>query len=1229
MQRRYFFYLLDHCWKYLKFFSVVCILLMGLLIAIVSIILPYDHLYKNSIEQYLSGKWNMQVTIEQLDGSWNGYGPVFNLNNLTLSGEQQVFIKAVRLSLNVYELLWPGGQSGFELVVKQADASLVREVSNGIVKATDSKGYNYSDILEHLLNNARLKVENLNLSFYENETATILDNLHTEFLVEEKRGSRRLRLALKEKKLGDGVELRAISGKERAISQQADWYLNVNNLSLLKLGEIFGQDYLPDWGIKGESWFDTSKGMVKHVQGEFLITDNLENEKADFRSNLLFEHNGDEKQWQLTAVLKNLVYRQSPLSDIEMSVVRDQDYIVLQLPLLSAKHLELLGSFLPDNIDISQFQNIQGQFNNVRILYDLDKQEISMVDSQFENFALINQRMALHGVSGSLRYVSPEQFSVLIDSKNGWLEMPQSFRGKVQWRRLVSQVDVPIDSFPDGLQVSSLWCDCIDFMLDGQAYWKQDEDKYLDFFGHVTDVDISQLYKYWPYKVWKPDAIKWLDDALRSGKVKKGMIAYIGAVGDKVFSQKKAQFLSRAYVNDAKVKYHPDWPIVQKLNAVADFVDQGVSVNVNSADVLGNQVNHVEAGINHYNDGYLQASIEAESYGESLINFMNQSPILKKNQAENIFDMSGHQHISLELIVPYRSKSARKMHKKGAIVFNETLFTTDDLQLSDIKGPVELADDYLDFSNLEAILLEEPVKLGGGIHLSEQLMPVIDVNFFGHFAIETLMQRREFSLPLAGRSNWHFNIHNTSGKMKVRAKSDLKGVSSALPAPLGKSKNSPLSLEIQCQLPCADTPIHIDYDSVMNTVFTWADKKMLVSKLLFGSDGSNGVINFGGHISQLNVDDWLGFINNAVVSENGFSSQLLNMVDEKVILHIDEVVFMSRVFVDVAVSLKLSRNGVIVELESESIVGTINIPDEISAKGIIIDLKRLKWSDIDPQYVTADSASAYSIPDLHIRVDDFYYGNISLGRLRMESRQVADGIKIEQLSTVSELMSLHVSGNWSAYQSDSKGLSDFEIVMVSDDIAAFMNHIGVSAPISSAQIIVTMDVSWRGLPSQFDLSDIYGNLNIKIGSGEVIDSKPGIGRVLGLFSLTSLPRRLLLDFRDVIAEGLHFESMQGDFNLGEGTAVTENFLIRASSAEIVITGSTGFVTQDYDQLISVRPQVGKTFPTIGAIAGGAVGAAAGFVVQGLFKRMLNKSTEIQYRVTGSWSDPVIVLLEEE
>ena len=45
-----------------------------------------------------------------------------------------------------------------------------------------------------------------------------------------------------------------------------------------------------------------------------------------------------------------------------------------------------------------------------------------------------------------------------------------------------------------------------------------------------------------------------------------------------------------------------------------------------------------------------------------------------------------------------------------------------------------------------------------------------------------------------------------------------------------------------------------------------------------------------------------------------------------------------------------------------------------------------------------------------------------------------------------------------------------------------------------------------------------GNLSLELERGQLRTVKPGAGRMLGLLSVTELPRRLALDFRDVTDE---------------------------------------------------------------------------------------------------------------
>ena len=48
-------------------------------------------------------------------------------------------------------------------------------------------------------------------------------------------------------------------------------------------------------------------------------------------------------------------------------------------------------------------------------------------------------------------------------------------------------------------------------------------------------------------------------------------------------------------------------------------------------------------------------------------------------------------------------------------------------------------------------------------------------------------------------------------------------------------------------------------------------------------------------------------------------------------------------------------------------------------------------------------------------------------------------------------------------------------------------------------------------------------LTLNLGFFKKID--PGVGKLLGIFSLQSIPKRLLLDFSDVYKEGFYFDKL--------------------------------------------------------------------------------------------------------
>jgi len=340
-----------------------------------------------------------------------------------------------------------------------------------------------------------------------------------------------------------------------------------------------------------------------------------------------------------------------------------------------------------------------------------------------------------------------------------------------------------------------------------------------------------------------------------------------------------------------------------------------------------------------------------------------------------------------------------------------------------------------------------------------------------------------------------------------------------------------------------------------------------------------------------------------------------------------------------------------VDVDGAAIAGNFSVPtSELNKRGVTARLQRLYWPKAPAapagdhpakQSVGAAAAAAVplhdpantginpaALPPFHLWVGDLRLGDAKLGEARLETWPTADGLHIEQLRALSSRVQINASGDWNGSASNSR--THMKISFAAEDLGTMLGAFGFDGLVNGGKTRDQLDASWPGAPSDLSLATMDGTLGIHVSDGRIPEAtSPGMGRLLGLVSLAELPRRLTLDFGDVFGKGLAFDSIAGDFHLADGNATTDNLKIAGSAANISITGRTGLRAHDYDQEMRVVPHVGNSLPLVGAVVGGPIGAAAGFAVQGLLGKGLNKAASARYRVTGTWDKPVMTLIEKQ
>src|SRR5690606_20256256 len=144
-------------------------------------------------------------------------------------------------------------------------------------------------------------------------------------------------------------------------------------------------------------------------------------------------------------------------------------------------------------------------------------------------------------------------------------------------------------------------------------------------------------------------------------------------------------------------------------------------------------------------------------------------------------------------------------------------------------------------------------------------------------------------------------------------------------------------------------------------------------------------------------------------------------------------------------------------------------------------------------------------------------GGLNLGATSLRTRPTTTGLTIEQLRTRSPAQRIDATGEWSGRGPSAR--TRLAIGIGSEDAGALLEGFGFGRRIHGGKGEFRFEASWPGSPGAFDIGTLQGSLQTVVKDGRLAEVEPGAGRVLGLLSVTELPRRLMLDFRDIFSSG--------------------------------------------------------------------------------------------------------------
>ena len=274
-----------------------------------------------------------------------------------------------------------------------------------------------------------------------------------------------------------------------------------------------------------------------------------------------------------------------------------------------------------------------------------------------------------------------------------------------------------------------------------------------------------------------------------------------------------------------------------------------------------------------------------------------------------------------------------------------------------------------------------------------------------------------------------------------------------------------------------------------------------------------------------------------------------------------------------------------------------------------------------PSDGVSDSIPAIDIKSKHVKTSEVVLDNAHIILIPQD-----DFIEIEKLSFKNINLELESSGKW---YKGTKDITEISANIKSQNFGNALRALGYPNVLKGGKMEANLNGVWDGSIENFAFSTMNGKLNLKISNGQINELDKGtqtIGQVLGLFSLSSLPKRLSLDFSDFFSKGLRFDSLISDVSFESGMADTEKMIILGSFGEMRLSGKSNLEKRTHNQTLIFIPDLSSTSLVTGAVIGGPIGAAASIFYDKLLKEFgldTNKLAGIEYSIKGPWENPEI------
>ncbi len=1220
--------------------------------------LPNIERFREPIAQNLSAAIGQRVTIGKLEGRWSGVNLQLTLNDLALfdkQGQPALKLQRVNSVLSWWTLVHR--QPQFDSIGIEGPDLEIRRDAQGVVSVAGielSQGVDGGGLSDWLLRQDEITIHGAAIKWHDAmRGAPVLALTNVDFRIENAGAHHRFGLrAVPPEKIATPLDIRGeLTG--RTVAALAQWngrlfvQLDYTDIAAWRAWVDFPV-YFPHGAGAVRVWAALDKGEPSEITADVQIARVKTRLGADVRELQLDELKG-RVGWKKTADGFEVSTSKLGMSANALTL-QPMDLLLryrrgaegrpprgdLQVNALDFEPLAVFADNLPLN---AEFRRELDRYAPRGSLYDVvvkwtgewPQPEQYSVKSRFVNLGLnaVGRKPGFQGVSGQIDG-NEKSGTLYLNSQNTTVELSQLFRDKlvldvlsaqVGWQRSGALYEIKLNTVAfTNVDVSGNVSGVYQTAAEGRGS--------ADLTGALTRADMRAVPRYLPLQV--PEISRqWLEAAFHGGSAREVKFRLKGNLNDFPFPEGRGgQFEVAARVGGGVLEYAGGWPRIENIDGDVTFRGRRMDILVREGTILGTRIARVRAEIPDVLTVPRTLSVNGEAEGPTaeFFKFIDKSPVGDMiDHFTSGLRAEGAGKLALRLTIPLANP--RDTRVAGVYQFlNNGIESTEAFfpAAEQVNARLEFTENSLRVANGTLNVLGGPASLNAATQRDGTR-----INLAGRVNMDNFRRTTNsfFAQSLNGTTDWKAAIVLRKQLADVVLESTLQGVASSLPAPFAKTAAESMPLRVERIVTSAQQDRILF--SVGNIVSAQLQRRRDGARTVF----ERGVVSLGGSAGEperrgvwitgglrsLDLDLWLALLKGAPTG--GTQVDVAGLDVKFGTLHV-----LGRNFTELGVNGTVQGGNWQTTLSGRELAGEVGW----RAQGRGKVTARMKNLVIPPSTAPRVAASENKeppaeLPALDVIAEQFQIGQTQLGRLELSALPDGRDWKIERLRVVNPDATIQAEGSWQAWLSQPRTMVNVKLDIA--DIGKFLLRMGYPEGIRRGSAKLEGPLAWNGNPGELDYASLSGNFVVEANKGQFVKLDPGVGKLLGILSLQSLPRRLSLDFRDIFTEGLAFDEIVGAVKVNRGIANTENLRIQGPAVRILMSGDVDLNAETQKLRVKVFPSVSDSLSVAGAFVAGPIAGIAAYVAQKLLKDPINQLAAYEYGVTGSWSDPQVVKLD--